>query len=317
MIMKAETLRILTVAVLAALLSGSHPAGAAGDEPDSTIVLEGGKEGTAFRKMTIEGEDRFRLDFERPSLRIDLDPASAPGLDWDNTWDVIAEGAIDLSTPLVMLSAAEGSPYLPRPWLDEYRSGDIIRFRPALKGVERWKLTIADPRNGEVISFDGKGDPPDVIGWDGLSMHGEPMPPGYTYSYVVEARDRAGNSRNFVGKGFALPPYRVETEESAYFLFPGDALGRRTDRHGRDAAIPCPAVLEAASRMNQREDGNWKIVITVTARTYDQADGMARVLSSDLGYLLLGDPARVQQVVDVSADAPEGGTVAIVMKPAG
>jgi hypothetical protein len=313
MIMTKGTAGILILTFIAAAL----PADAAGEEPDSAMVLEGGREGTVFKRMTIEGEDRFRIDFERPSLKISLDPASAPGLDWDNTWDVLTEGAIDLRSPLVALSASESSPYLPRPWLDEYRSGDIVRFRPALTDVDRWRLTIADSRNGEVRIFEGKGDPPGTIGWDGLNQAGLPMPPGYTYSYVVEAWDRAGNRRNFVGKGFSLPPYMFEDEERIYFLFPGDSPGtsHTSDRH--KSGTPSPAVLEAASRINQRGSAGTTIIVTVTARSYDQAGSMAESISRELGSLLLGDPARIKNVVDVSDDAPEAGTVIIALNPAG
>ena len=304
-------------AAAAAALCG--PAWAAGSEaePDSGMVLEGGKEGTVLKKMTIEGEDRFRIEFERPSLKIALDPAKAPGLDWDNTWDILAEGAIDLRVPLIELSAGESSPYLPRPWFDEYADGDIVKFRPALTDVERWRLTIADSRSGEVRSFEGKGKPPKQIGWNGLSQAGTPMPPGYTYSYIVEAWDRAGNKRNFVGKGFGLPAYRIETQEGLVFLFPGSDLGRRNSTRTRTRTAPAPVLLEAASRINQESGTERKIRIIVTARNYDQAGGIAETIAGSLGSLLLGNPARIQHVTDVQANAPEAGTVAIVLEPAG
>jgi len=313
--------RLMLVPVIAAAAAAAlcGPAWAAGSEaePDSGMVLEGGKEGTVLKKMTIEGEDRFRIEFERPSLKIALDPAKAPGLDWDNTWDILAEGAIDLRVPLIELSAGESSPYLPRPWFDEYADGDIVKFRPALTDVERWRLTIADSRSGEVRAFDGKGKPPKQIGWNGLSQAGTPMPPGYTYSYIVEAWDRAGNKRNFVGKGFGLPAYSVVTQEGLVFLFPGSDLGRRNSTRTRTRTAPAPVLLEAASRINQESGTERKIRIIVTARNYDQAGGIAETIAGSLGSLLLGNPARIQHVTDVQANAPEAGTVAIVLEPAG
>jgi len=314
--MKASTINMLTAAVAAAI-SVAAPSGAFSDEPDSAMVLEGGSDGTVFKRMTIEGEDRFRIDFLRPSLRITLDPSEAPGLDWDNTWDVLAEGDIDLRGPLTGLSAAASSPYLPRPWLEEYRSGDIVQFRPALTGVERWQMTIADSRSGEVIVFDGKGNPPDRISWNGLSRSGSPMPPGYTYSYMVEAWDRAGNRRNFVGKGFGLPAYRVETAEGLYFLFPGDELAAQDPVRGASGGAPARVILEAASRINQMDPADRTVRVSVTARSYEQANAIAESVTHSLGSLILGNPARIHQVADVRDDAPEAGTVAIVLEPAG
>ncbi|MDD3642970.1 MAG: hypothetical protein PHQ19_05880 [Candidatus Krumholzibacteria bacterium] len=309
--MTARKLRMLTAALaVAAALCGPAPSGAQGAGPDSSMVLEGGTDGTVFTRMTIEGEDRFRIEFERPTLRIALDPAAAPGLDWDNTWDVLAEGAIDLRAPLLRLSALEPSPYLPRPWHETYAHGEIVRFKPALTGVERWRLTIADSRSGEVRVFEGTGNPPERIGWDGLSAQGAPMPPGYTYSYVVEAWDRAGNKRNFVGKGFDLPAYRMAAGGGLAFLFAGSGLSPR--QQGR--AAPAPAILEAASRINQEPGSGGAVRVTVTARTYDQANSMAEEIARSLGSLLLGGPARIRHVADVRADAPEAGTIAIVLE---
>lgn len=315
--MKSGIFRSSALAALAAALVTALPQAAACGEPDSTMVLEGGTEGTAFKKMTIEGEDRFRIDFERPDLRIALDPAAAPGLDWDNTWDVLGRGAIDLRAPLTGTSSTASSPYLPRPWLEKYRSGDIVAFRPALKQVERWRLTIADPLKGEVRAFEGKGDPPDRIGWNGLSQSGTPMQPGYTYSYVVEAWDRAGNRRNFVGKGFGLPAYRIETDEGIHFMFGGDEIRETVSSRSRDSAAAPQVILEAASRINQIAPVDRRVRVVVTARTFDQASEMAGGVTGSLGSLLLGSPARIQDVVDVRADAPEAGTVVIVLEPAG
>ena len=305
-------LMILPMLAAAAALTAGPASRAEGSEPDTAMVIEGGSEGKVFRKMTIEGEDRFRIEFERPKLRIDLDPAAAPGLDWDNTWDVLAEGDVDLRSPLAAVSGTWSSPYLPRPWLDEFATGEVVRFKPSLTGVERWKLTIADSRSGEVRSFEGEDDPPSLIGWDGLSASGEPMPPGYTYSYVVEAWDRAGNKRNFVGRGFKLPAYRVGTERGMVFLFTGEALNGRSARRGTAPAPAVPVLLEAASRINQESSTGGSVKVVVTARTYDQAGDIADEVVRSLGDLLVGSPARIKRVADVRDDAPEVGTVAVV-----
>jgi hypothetical protein len=305
----------LPALVAAAVIFGA-PA-AEGSEPDSAMVIEGGSEGKVFKTMTIEGEDRFRIDFERPDLRIHLDPAGAPGLDWDNTWDVLREGDVDLYATLAALSAAWPSPYMPRPWLDEYASGEIVRFQPSLTGVKGWKLIIADSRSGEVRSFRGDGNPPERIGWDGLSADGTPMPPGYTYSYVVEAWDQAGNKRNFVGKGFSLPAYRVTTGKGTLFLFTGDDLNFRSSSRGQASGPQAAVLLEAASRINQESASDGLVRVVVTARTYDQADGMAGEVVRSLGTLLVGNPARVQHVADVKADAPEEGTVTVAFEKPG
>jgi len=281
--------------------------------PDTSMVLKGGEEGTVFKSLTVEGEDRVRIEFERPSLRLDLDPTKAPGLDWDSTWEVLGRSAIDFTSPLIRLSAYEPSPYLPRPWLEQFVSGDVVRFRPALKDVDRWQLTIADSRSRTVAVFEGKGKPPEELGWDGRSVEGDPMPPGLTYSYVLEAYDRAGNKRNFVGKGFELPSYQLETKEKLVLMFSGRELRISSSRRYGKKAVPPPILLDAASRLNQTGRADQAIRVEATARTYDEANNLAQNVVQTLKPLLLGDPNRIQYFTEVQPDAPARGTVAIVV----
>jgi hypothetical protein len=280
---------------------------------DSAIVLKGGEEGTVFKSLTIEGEDRVKIEFERPPLELDLDPYTAPGLDWDSTWEILGRTGIDFVSPLIGQSAYVSSTYLPRPWLDEFDTGDVVRFRPALNEVARWRLDIVDSHSETVASFEGEGNPPKEIGWDGRSLNGEPMSPGLTYSYVLEAYDRAGNKRNFVGKGFELPPYQLETKEGITLVFSGGEVMSLYARGREGSAVPPSILLDAANRINQIRRPDQVIRIEVTARTFEEADNLAQGVHRSIEPLLLGDPSRIQHVTEVVPDAPERGTVAIVV----
>ena len=310
-----KTTWMIMIALIA--LASTRPATAAppgaGNEPDSSMSLKGGEEGTVLKSLTIEGEDRVRIEFERPPLVLDLDPSRAPGLDWDSTWEILGRTDIDFLAPLVAESAHEPSPYMPRPWLDRFQIGDVVRFRPALEDVDRWRLEIVDSRGKAVAHFEGRGNPPDEIGWDGRSPEGEPMPPGLTYSYVLEAYDRAGNKRNFVGKGFELPPYRLESDEGIVLVCSGADISAPVTRHTARRTEPTVMLLEAASRINQIRRRDHVIRIEATARSYDEAAGLARSVAESLTPLLVGDPAQIQQVTAVEPDAPARGTVTIVV----
>jgi len=302
-----NTDRITTVMIImAAALAALPPVAAAQgeDSADSTITLKGGEEGTALRSMTVTGEDRVKIEFERPPLKLDLDPSSAPGLDWDSTWEIIGRTDIDFLGPLIESSAGERSPYMPRPWLNEFDTGDLVRFRPSLEEVESWKLDIVDSRGSAVISFRGEGSPPDEITWNGLSAEGKPAPPGLTYSYVLEAYDRAGNKRNFVGEGFRLPSYQIDTGQGMTLIFSGEKL-----QSGSAPTI----LLDAASRINQLRTPGRLVRIEATARSYQEASALAARVHGGVTPLLLGDPGGVKEVTEVQADAPAGGTVAIVV----
>src|SRR5262249_11847712 len=80
----------------------------------------------------------------------------------------------DLSASLLATSAHDPCPWIAHPWLSNFASGAVARFRPDLKGVESWKLTIVNARGEAVASYQGHGEPPREIAWDGRSAGGAP-----------------------------------------------------------------------------------------------------------------------------------------------
>jgi len=281
-------------------------------DPDG-MSLKGDQEGTAFRTLTVEGEDRVHFDIERPSLDLQVDPSTAPGLDWGSAHDVLDRTVPDGVAPLLAASTGSLTPYLARPWVRTYAVGDVARFHPQVDQVDRWRLVVADSRGETVRSFEGKGEPKKDIVWDGLSTDGVPASPGLTYSYVFEARDRAGNKRNFVGEGFELPAYRLATAKGPVLAFAAEPAAPPTST-SRDSRTPSPYVLEAASWLNQLPETQ-PVQVTATARSFKQAKSLGDGIATALGSLLVGGPQRVQVQTKVEPDAHPTGTVAIAPLP--
>jgi len=289
-----------------------------GAVPDSGMTLRGGQERTDFRTMTVEGEDRVHLEVERPPLALDLDPEKVDGLESGTASDVLNRVPPDLMTAFLEFSAHTPSPYLAHPWLRQFATGPVARFQPNVKDVERWKLMVADSKGQTVTVFQGKGDPPKEIAWDGRSQSGAPVTPGLTYSYIFEAYDRAGNKRNFVGEGFRVSAYRLDSEDGPVLVFSGQSLlaAQKSARSfgmgadGASRAIP-PVILEAAGWLNQASRISQPIRVTATGRSFEQASLLAGRVSAALAEIALGDPARIQTVAEVLPDAPDGGTIRI------
>ncbi len=289
---------------------------------DSSMTLRGGQERTDFRTMTVEGEDRVHLEVERPTLTLDLDPEKVGGLESGTASDVLNRVAPDLMTTYLEYSAHNASPYLARPWLRQFGTGSVARFQPNVKDVERWKLMVADSKGQTVTTFQGKGDPPKEIAWDGRSQSGATVTPGLTYSYIFEAYDRAGNKRNFVGEGFKVSAYRLDSPDGPVLVFSGQSIfaaqkSARSFGMGADAAtraIP-PVILEAAGWLNQGARLTQPVRVTATGRSFEQANLLAGRVSAALAELALGDPARIQTVAEVLPDAPDGGTIRIASTP--
>ena len=283
----------------------------AGDSAD--FVIPGGQEGRVFRSLTIEGEDRVHLEFERPAIAPDLDPHTAPGLDPAGAGDVLLRTGPDLVTPFTALSAQDRCPWVARPWLDRFVDGAVARFRPEVSDVERWRLVVANARGETVRTIEGKGSPPREIAWDGRAADGTTVTPNLTYSYVFEARDKAGNKRNFVGPGFQVSAYRTTDKDGPVLAFSAAELAWPAVDATRGAARQAtpPILLEAATWLNQAAPGERPVKVTAIARGYEQAQALAADVTRLLAPHLVGDPARVRGEAIVQADAPEGGTIVV------
>jgi hypothetical protein len=282
-------------------------------DADTTMKLHGGEEGTIFKSLRIEGEDRVRIEFERPPLELSLDPKTAPGLDWESFIAVLNRSGVNLFSPYLAQTAVTRPPRFAWPWFDRFATGPVARFRPSIEGVEKWRLVVANSHGETVATFEGKGKPPKEIAWNGRSLDGKPVAPGLTYSYVLEAFDRAGNKRNFVGDGFDIPPYVVQAPGSIELLFAGSEL------HGAaplDGALP-PILLEAASWINQTAAADQVVRVEVTAQSFEEAKGMADEIVRHLTRVVLGDPVRIQPTTLVEPDAPDAGMVSIVVAAKG
>ncbi|HEU4366455.1 MAG TPA: hypothetical protein VFT13_13440 [Candidatus Krumholzibacteria bacterium] len=269
---------------------------------DSSMTLPGGSEGKTLESITVEGEDRVRVQFERPPLDLSLDPSTAPGLDWESLWTVLAPESFDFTGPLFARSAFDRAWFAPRPWLETFRSGPVARFRPAVSGVEKWTLEVADSRGGRVARFDGSGKPPKEIAWDGTTTGGGLARADLTYSYVLNAMDKAGNKRSFVGEAFSIPPQLNEKGADVRMSF-AVALGAD--------AVPESYLMEAASRINESGSANRPVRVEVTAPTFASAKSIADEIAGTLKPLLRGDASRIMATTTVDAGGGERAAVVI------
>jgi hypothetical protein len=297
----------LTLAGLAAPVPAEEPDVAAAPA-DTSLALSGDQEGTVFKSLTIEGENRVQVHFERPELVVDLDPSQAPGLTWGSSMDILNRTVPDLTTPLLASSAHLRSPYRIRPWLTAYRTGPVATFRSDLKKVHRWTLLVVDSRGREIVQFAGKKNPPRELEWDGRQQDGTLALPGLTYSYVLEAYDKAGNKRRFVGDGFELEAYRRERDDTQEFLIAGNCW-REAAREA--SPVPSAYLLETASWVNMKTAADEVVLITATAGTYAEARALGDQVATELKSLLPGDDARVAVSALAEPGSPPGGTLHI------
>jgi hypothetical protein len=281
--------------------------------PDTTMKLQGGKEGTLFESLKIEGEDRIHIEFERPELILDLDPESAGGLEWQSVHAVLDHLGISLMDPFMNHSLGLRRQCFARPWLDQFAADGVARFQPNLKGVDKWRLMVANSKGEMVAAFEGNGKPPKEIVWDGISLEDQPVPPGHTYTYVLEAFDRAGNKKNFLGEGFELPSYRVDTSEGRMLLFSGNEVSESQGAGYGKVATPSAVLFDVANFINRENNVDAPVHIEVTARSFEEANRLAGDVVMLLKPYLLGNEIRVKTVTKVQSDAPQRGTVVVLL----
>ena len=310
----------IMVAIALTVVAGGPAAARPGDQPVATTAVPPAPKGESLAlpregggslgSLTVEGASQVRIHFERPALKLDLDPLAAPGLQSESTLDILERRPPDLALPLLAHSAAQRAERTPRPWLTGFTVGALTRLRPDLKGVQRWQLEIVDARGAVVRTQAGEGSPPRELAWDGLDAQGEPAPCGLTYTHVLTARDKAGNTRRFVGDSFQLPAYRVETAHGPCLLFSA-AQWRSVLAGGAGAS---PLLIEAATVLNLHTDPGCALVVTATAATLDEADGIGREVIEALAPRVGGGDQRLQLRTLVAAGSPAGGTVRVASR---
>lgn len=303
----ATALALLAMPALVGIAAAKPQASAMATAPAADNALALPREGGgSLGSLTVEGTSQVRIRFERPALKLDLDPLLAPGLDCEPTIAILERTPPDLALPLLRTSATARAVRTPRPWLSAYTVGSLARLKPDLKGVSSWRLEIVDANGVVVCSRDGEGSPPRELPWDGVRDDGTPAPCGQSYAHVLTACDKAGNTRRFVGESFRLPAYRVETAAGPCLLF--------SAAQWRDSFVDggiSPLLVETATILNLGSDPSRPLVVTVTATTTDEAEALGRDIIAALGPRIGGGDRRLELHGIVSAGSPVGGSVQV------
>ena len=297
--------------IAACLLPGAVAAvgvapSAAPPAPGATLPSLPAQGGGSLGSLTVESTSQVQIRFQRPALELDLDPLAAPGLEPESPLVILERQRPDLARPLLRAEAAERSPRTPRPWLTGFAIGTLARLRPDVRGVARWQLEVVEAGGAVVRTQTGEGTPPRELVWDGLRDDGAPVAAGQSCSHVLTARDKAGNTRRFVGDSFTLPAYRVETAGGPCLLF----SAAQWQQSFGDGGVS-PLLAEAATVLNLGTDPGRPLVVTASAATAAEAEVFGLQIADALAPLVGGGEGRVRVLTTVVAGAPPGGTATV------
>jgi hypothetical protein len=300
--------RVRAGSLLLNMLALGAPALAA-EEGEETLVLGAEEGGSSLGSITVEGENRISIEFDRPTLDPDLDAREVSGLVWSDPLLTIEEADPDPVAPILRHALAAPSAHPARPWLAMLATPPVAKFRPDLDGVSRWQLRVMDARGTDLTALAGEGNPPESIPWDGLGPGEKPVLPGITLTHVIDATDRAGNQRTFQGGTFTLPAYQTASGDTALALVPVAAL-----QAAGTGGAPSPWLQEIADRIHEHAALDAPVEVRVHGRTYKPAMQAAEDLVARLQGILLGPSVRIRAVAVVDESAPVE-PVAVVAYP--
>lgn len=133
-----------------------------------------------------------------------------------------AEAATVVYRSCLVRATASPNPFSPdSDGVDETTSIAMHTLRN--HNARSWRLSISDYAGLSLVNFQGWGQPPPVLAWDGKDNRGALLPPG-TYYYSAKVADRAGQTYSSVLKPLTLLHHALTAHVSPTTVLPGRLL---------------------------------------------------------------------------------------------
>lgn len=196
--------------ILAALLFAQTPAAPApaATEPDTLaeVPLEEAAPTTPkgeheLGTEEITAQERLKIEDLKPQFFPSIDPyepissvlKTGSYVYDDKIWETIDS----LAVPGQYLHSS----YLRTPVIERLIEGNVLVFLPRFeKNVSNWDLEITDPLGTTVRRIKQKGNPPNLINWDGRDDKGAIVNTGEIYTFTFFAYDAVGNQTRIPGR---------------------------------------------------------------------------------------------------------------------
>lgn len=286
-------------------------------EPQGETFTEAGESGAALPEMVVEAQNEVRQSIQKGDFEIELSAAIV-----DSFYSGMDEQALGMSPvsglkPHLNNLEKLASDQPPHYWLPEMSSSPVATFYPQDPeghDVKSWELAITNFRGSRVKVFEGGGDPPDRIRWDGRTSRDEMLQVGYPYSYVFSVTDKGTNTYNYAGVSFRIPALDYERQGSRVLALSGGELFERHDaalvEGGRDWLV------RATDEMRQHPYSPVRVI--VVAEDLDLAEQRADAVATFLADSMILPREQVETESRQQADlrAEMDGHVEIVIEHA-
>ena len=189
-------------------------------------------------------EDKFPVQFN-------LDLSNVVKIDERVNWksiDVLYEKEVQGGADVMPL-------HFSKPQFTSLQPAPVKQFFVKLQSVKQWELNIMTSEGTIFRRITGNGNPPSIITWDGLSDAGEPLIPGFSYSYSLNAVDKAGNKRLFTGKTFSVPSFYLKQNNTVVVGISGQMLfadvGYGLNPDAKNLAAEVAGIIRFSSNKNR------------------------------------------------------------------
>ncbi len=274
-----------------------------------------GEEGAALPEMVVEATNEVRQKIEKSSFDLELDAASIDS--FFTKMDEIALGVSPVSGLQPHLNNLEEliSDQPPHLWIPEMASTPVAQFYPSdPEGhkVKNWNLAVTDFRGSPFKTYQGKGNPPKDLVWDGQGDNGEMLRVGYPYSYVFSLTDKGTNSYNHAGVSFRIPALDYHRDGDRYLEMAGGELFTREESVLSETGQKW--LTRSADEIRRHPYSPVRVV--VTAETMDLAEKRAAEVAAYLAESMI---LPLEQVATEAVDRPDlraemDGSVAVVIE---
>ncbi len=313
----SKRITISGLATALILLAGGAVAQTATNDSTGAQWTQAGESGAALPEMVVEAQNKVRQQIEKTNFAMEL---SAAVVDTFYTpMDDQALGVSPVSGLQPYLNNLEplSSDQPPHCWLPEMTRTPVATFYPGEPEghkIKQWNLTVTDFRGSPCRTYQGGGNPPKAVSWDGHTNAGEILRVGYPYSYVFQLTDKGTNTYNYAGASFRIPALDYRRDGDRMLEIAGGEIFAREQSELTDSG---KAWLTRAADEIRRHPYS-PVRVTVTAETKDlaarRADAAAGFLATTM--ILPREQVETEAVQKADLRAEMDGTVAIAIQHA-
>jgi len=149
----------------------------------------------------IKGIERLKIEELKPQFFPMIDPYEPINSILKTEKYVFDERIYDVIDSLTVPSHYLHSSYLRTPVADRLIKGDVLVFLPRFeKNVANWELVVSNSLGETVRRVKRKGNPPNIITWDGRDEKAATINTGEIYDFTFYAYDAVGNQTRIPGR---------------------------------------------------------------------------------------------------------------------